>query len=168
MTANRSGVLHANCSRPSESRIVSSKRDSNIQKDRPITMASTASDETSSWKWIFYGNIIVPTGNPFHSSESESDPHTLWLGPGLLLYLDHVLCVNHDGIIVRLEHRQNISPYKHHPGLVELSAHEFLCPGFIDLHIHAPQYAYSGTGTFLARKIAGITFKTLTLTFTCL
>jgi hypothetical protein len=131
-------------------------------------MASTASDETSSWKWIFYGNIVVPTGNPFHSSESKSDPHTLWLGPGLLLYLDHVLCVNHDGIIVRFEHQQNISPYKHHPGLVELSTHEFLCPGFIDLHIHAPQYAYSGTGTFLARKIAGITFKTLTLTFTCL
>ena len=25
--------------------------------------------------------------------------------------------------------------------------YEFLCPGFVDTHIHAPQYSYTGTGT---------------------
>lgn len=30
---------------------------------------------------------------------------------------------------------------------VTLQAHEFLMPGFIDTHVHAPQYQYAGTGT---------------------
>lgn len=145
MTPNRSEVLHANSDRSSPKTM--SHRDS-ITKD-PATMTSW-----SSWKWIFYGNIVVPTGNPFHScvEESESDPHTLWLGPGLLLYLNHSLCVNHDGIIVRFEPQQDISRYRDHPGLIKLSTYEFLCPGFIDLHIHAPQYAFTGTGEFRARN----------------
>ncbi|KAI2496663.1 imidazolonepropionase [Fragilaria crotonensis] len=32
-------------------------------------------------------------------------------------------------------------------GYVRLGPHEFLTPGFIDLHIHAPQYAFTGTAT---------------------
>lgn len=29
----------------------------------------------------------------------------------------------------------------------ELGPSQFLCPGFVDTHIHAPQFAYTGTAT---------------------
>lgn len=28
----------------------------------------------------------------------------------------------------------------------QLASHEFIMPGFIDCHIHAPQFSYTGTG----------------------
>jgi len=31
--------------------------------------------------------------------------------------------------------------------VLELKKNQFLCPGFIDTHIHAPQYSYTGTAT---------------------
>lgn len=33
--------------------------------------------------------------------------------------------------------------------VVRLKPGQFLCPGFIDLHVHAPQYSFQGTGTDL-------------------
>lgn len=125
-----------------------------ISKDFGITIITMATSSSSSpspqqeeWQWIFHGNIVVPTGNPFHSPPiDQSDAHTLWLGPGLKLCLNHVLIVNHDGIIVHFRYDKDISKYTHLPSFVQLSDHEFLCPGFIDLHIHAPQFAYTGTG----------------------
>jgi len=117
-------------------------------------MASTASaqNDASFWQWIFYGNIVVPTANPFHSPVGSDEPHTLWLGPGLKLCLKHVLVVNHDGIIVKFEYQDDVSSHEHLPTFVRLEEYEFLCPGFIDLHIHAPQFAFTGTGASSARQ----------------
>ena len=116
-----------------------------------LTMMASASachHDTASWQWIFYGNIVVPTGNPFHTTiNSDNVPHTLWLGPGLKLCLEHVLIVNHDGIIIHFRHQVDISSYEKHSNFVRLSKYDFLCPGFIDLHIHAPQFAFTGTAT---------------------
>ena len=116
------------------------------------------------FKWIIRGNIVVPTGNPFSKSvQEEYDIETLdcqsdvyWLGRGLKLLRDHVLAVDNSGII------QQILPYMsflsghaiyeiewaNNKKFITLqSENEFVCPGMIDLHIHAPQYAYTGTAT---------------------
>lgn len=44
-----------------------------------------------------------------------------------------------------------------------LGSHEFLCPGLIDLQLHAPQYAYTGTAT--DRPFLGINGWLETYTF---
>lgn len=105
-------------------------------------------DSWATCPWIFHGNIVIPLGNPFCASPVEytDDLSTIWLGPGLKLCLDHLLVVDQNGIIVHLAHEEDISTYESRKNFVRLSQHEFLCPGFIDLHIHAPQYAYTGTG----------------------
>lgn len=113
--------------------------------------------DRTTWQWIFYGNIVIPLGNPFHAApikidEHDDDPFTLWLGPGLKLCLNHLLIVDHNGIIVSLAHQEDVSSYEGEKSFVRLSQHEFLCPGFIDLHIHAPQYAYTGTGMYVSEK----------------
>lgn len=108
---------------------------------------SAAAQDTSGWKWIFYGNIIVPTGNPFHSKVGSDEPHTIWLGAGLKLLRNHILAVDHDGIIVQLDYLEDVSSLEHLENFMKLSDTEFLCPGFIDLHIHAPQFPFTGTAT---------------------
>lgn len=111
----------------------------------------TTVEEEPFYQWTFHGNIVVPTGNPFDSDpDEEIDPHTLWLGPGLLLCLDHLLMVNRDGLIFFFDHVEDVSLIENQPNFVKLAPHEFLCPGFIDLHIHAPQFAYTGTGWLFA------------------
>jgi Amidohydrolase family len=151
-----------------------------------------------SFQWIFRGNIVVPTSNPFvfgasscatttdsndeaiadtptvtmkntpMASADDDDDDTssvVWLGPGLKLLLDHVVAVDEIGIIRHVSPTQSFcSSYKESTPscsiseflttlvptvqhVVELSSYEFLCPGLIDLHIHAPQYAFTGTAT---------------------
>ena len=126
----------------------------------------------SSLRYVFQGTIVVPTGNPFDAEarrkEQEETRHQIdgtWLGPGLKMLLDHVLAVNQDGIIVSLAPMEeskdiisavaaaiSISDHENDTkrtviDYVQLSSWEFLCPGMIDLHIHAPQFAYTGTAT---------------------
>lgn len=120
--------------------------------------------EKKSFKWIFRGNVVVPTGNPFsHDATNQQqpgdcEPHCCqWLGPNLKLLVEHILTVDDAGIIRHLEpaavflaQRQldsmeaatNIAEH-----VIVLQPREFLIPGMIDLHIHAPQYAYTGTAT---------------------
>jgi guanine deaminase len=155
-----------------------------------------------SFQWIFRGNIVVPTSNPFvfgasscatttdsndeaiaiadtptvtmkntpmaSADDDDDDDDTssvVWLGPGLKLLLDHVVAVDEIGIIRHVSPTQSFcSSYKESTPscsiseflttlvptvqhVVELSSYEFLCPGLIDLHIHAPQYAFTGTAT---------------------
>lgn len=123
-----------------------------------------AHDNTTTWQWIFHGNIVIPLGNPFRAApvDHDDDPSTLWLGPRLKLCLDHLLVVDQNGIIVHLAHEEDISTYEHRTNFVRLSQHEFLCPGFIDLHIHAPQYAYTGTGMSASTDKPQLRRKTLT------
>jgi len=118
------------------------------------------SEEEQRYQWIFHGNVVVPTGNPYdemaltRSSSGEdldmTDPTIeVWLGPGLKLCLNHVIAVDYDGIIVCMAHQDSwdLTPFQGKPNYVRLSTHEFVCPGFIDLHIHAPQFAFTGTAT---------------------
>jgi cytosine/adenosine deaminase-related metal-dependent hydrolase len=105
-------------------------------------------------RWIIHGNIVVPTGNPFTTQPQESkEGESLALGPGVILKLNHILTVGADGIITRLElariffENNEKSVIEEHEGYILLKEHEFACPGLIDLHIHAPQYAFTGTAT---------------------
>lgn len=110
--------------------------------------------ETSPITLAFRGNIVFATRNPFAENATD-DAHyhngndTQWLGPGLLLCLDHVLTVNQMGFIVDLfpAHKFDWNAVKSEVQVQTLPPHSFLVPGLIDLHIHAPQFAYTGTAT---------------------
>lgn len=109
-------------------------------------------------KWRIRGNLVVPTGNPFDSdapsttaSAEDESAGVSWLGSHLKLLKDHVLTVNHEGFILdiypsKVYDDRGGSGNEKADNTIELSPNEFLCPGMIDLHIHAPQYAYTGTG----------------------
>jgi hypothetical protein len=68
-------------------------------------------DDDDSFQMIIHGTIVVPTGNPFlqgnsnnnNSTSNTSNTSIQELGPGINLLLDHVMVVNHDGIIVLVE-----------------------------------------------------------------
>ena len=113
------------------------------------TIAKESGD--MSFRWAFHGNIVVPTGNPFSSSIStqENQRDVEWLGQGLKLCREHVLVVDNAGVIIQFEHASSLVTVvmQKTRGYVKLGPHEFLTPGFIDLHIHAPQYAFTGTAT---------------------
>jgi cytosine/adenosine deaminase-related metal-dependent hydrolase len=112
----------------------------------------------STTAWIFRGNIVVPTENPFVADEttSSSNKNEEWLGPGLKLLLDSELHVNNIGIITHIAPLSSSTSAASSSTaaaaaagavVVQLSNTEFLCPGFIDLHIHAPQFIFTGTAT---------------------
>ena len=115
--------------------------------------------ETSPITLAFRGNIVFATRNPFVEDTADDDDtqchhksnDTQWLGPGLLLCLDHVLTVNQMGFIVDLcparKFDWNAVNNNKNVQVQTLPAHSFLVPGLIDLHIHAPQFAYTGTAT---------------------
>lgn len=117
------------------------------------SLKSTIAKESEEipFKWSFHGNIVIPTGNPFLSTIplQENHPDVEWLGPGLKLCREHVLIVDNGGVIIHLAHASSLdlSVLQGKRGYVELGPHEFLSPGFIDLHIHAPQFAFTGTAT---------------------
>jgi guanine deaminase len=145
-----------------------------------MTEPSSLDDEDEDLRWIFRGNVVVPTGNPFsvdvqrefeRRKEGAATNRHRWLGPGLRMLPDHVLAVDSaTGFIRRLEPasdellRSLSSRHSSSAEVVEMSStREFLCPGFIDLHIHAPQYSYAGTAT--DRPLMGDTGWLETYTF---
>ena len=87
--------------------------------------------------WIIHGNFIVPNENTKSVEIKE----------------DYVLkCSTLVGVIqyfgpASTSVSKNIVKGEEGESVIELSKYEFLVPGFIDLHIHAPQYSYSGTAT---------------------
>ena len=60
-----------------------------------------------------------------------------------------MVAVDKCGVIVHIGHESSLDLTMLHQkrGYIKLEPHEFLSPGFIDLHIHAPQFAFSGTAT---------------------
>ena len=70
---------------------------------------------------------------------------------GLIEFVDDGLIVVEDGAIVAVaKDADQIKAVlaEHRPqDVVELAETEFLAPGMVDCHVHAPQYAYSGTAT---------------------
>lgn len=60
---------------------------------------------------------------------------------------DALIVIGPDGVIVRVEaaNAAAVEPYRAAGQLVELSAAQYLLPGLIDTHIHAPQWPQTGT-----------------------
>ena len=125
-------------------------------------MVDSDSDERwqSEFQWIVHGHVVMSTRNPCLPDLDEDDDRTFDqcsdtcnLGCGLIIKLNHILAVDQAGMVVHVgparDFYATISEDKCrlHPGYLRLSPTSFLCPGLIDLHIHAPQYAFSGTGT---------------------
>lgn len=81
-------------------------------------------------KYIFYGTII-----------DTPDPVTLRIRK------NHV-CVVNEGIIeiIQPSNNHNLEQYQNFT-IINLSDSQFICPGFIDLHCHAPQYRQVGSAT---------------------
>ena len=70
---------------------------------------------------------------------------------GLIEFVEDGLIVVEDGAIIAVaKDADQIKAVlaEHRPqDVVELAETEFLAPGMVDCHVHAPQYAYSGTAT---------------------
>ncbi|MDI4646959.1 guanine deaminase [Cohnella hashimotonis] len=64
---------------------------------------------------------------------------------------DHLFCVNADGVIARTiapdapDYEAVRSEYADTDRYRKLAPGQYLLPGFVDLHVHAPQWAQSGT-----------------------
>jgi len=121
---------------------------------------------SSQQELLFLGNFIVPLHNPFEIVDSDAivkKDGVIFIGPGLEMRINHVMHVNVDGIITHFEFQntdasQQLLKRAKQEAVVNntvssriyfthLSEFEFLSPGFIDCHIHAPQYAFAGTAT---------------------
>lgn len=62
-------------------------------------------------------------------------------------FQDVLIVVGADGVIVRVEAAETTTVDRYHAAglLVELTASQYLLPGLIDTHIHAPQWPQTGT-----------------------
>ncbi|MEN0649476.1 amidohydrolase family protein [Caldifermentibacillus hisashii] len=64
---------------------------------------------------------------------------------------DYLFCINRNGVIEKMIHPDDneyelvLHTYQGKDNFRQLSDGQYLLPGFIDLHIHAPQWAQSGT-----------------------
>jgi guanine deaminase len=81
-------------------------------------------------KYIFYGTII-----------DTPDPLTLRIRK------QHVCVVNNGKIeMIEASASPNLDKYQDYV-FIKLSESQFICPGFVDLHCHAPQYRQVGSAT---------------------
>lgn len=88
---------------------------------------------------VFRGLICNPT-------RLETRPR------GVEFLCDHCVGVRSDGTIAFVEPASQLELLSQQfsfplSAVVTLKAHQFLTPGLIDTHIHAPQYCYAGTAT---------------------
>lgn len=80
-------------------------------------------------------------GNGFYSQDFDH----------LVCFQDGLLCVDETGVITALlrpedeNYQQEMQRYAKNGGLQILSPQQVLLPGFVDLHIHGPQWAQAGT-----------------------
>lgn len=64
---------------------------------------------------------------------------------------DHLFCINANGVIERIVTPENpdyqplLEKYQGTDNFHRLADGQYLLPGFVDLHVHAPQWAQSGT-----------------------
>jgi guanine deaminase len=154
--------IHAWCPRQEQQHRASHRQKIDMSAEPEKAPSAPAQSADNKLQWIFRGNLVVPLHNPFLEDsllgEQERDSRTFrQLGPGLELWMDHVLAVDSVGFIVHLAPaslassqellRQTQVPDKTFTFIKLCPQTEFLCPGFIDLHIHAPQFIYTGTAT---------------------
>lgn len=97
-------------------------------------MASAASDAMPPWQYV--------RGQVIHTPERGS----LEILPDAFLQIDRST-----GRIAAFHKQIEPADLAHFHSssdcAVTLQTHEFLMPGFVDTHVHAPQYQYAGTGT---------------------
>ncbi|MGG1677878.1 guanine deaminase [Neobacillus sp. NRS-1170] len=64
---------------------------------------------------------------------------------------DHLFCINEDGMIEKIMAAEDagyqalLDTYQGRENFHRLALGQYLLPGFIDLHVHAPQWAQAGT-----------------------
>ncbi|WP_099364380.1 guanine deaminase, partial [Fredinandcohnia onubensis] len=64
---------------------------------------------------------------------------------------DHLFCINEDGFIEKIvgpnhdEYQRLVEAYQSSDCYHRLAEGQYFLPGFIDLHVHAPQWAQAGT-----------------------
>ncbi|KMY53258.1 chlorohydrolase [Bacillus sp. FJAT-27231] len=64
---------------------------------------------------------------------------------------DHLFCINDEGIIEKVaaptsaDYSLLLAAYEGEENFHRLAEGQYLLPGFVDLHVHAPQWAQSGT-----------------------
>lgn len=64
---------------------------------------------------------------------------------------DYLFCINSDGMIEKIvapeeaDYQQLVDAYEGEDHFHHLAEGQFFLPGFIDLHVHAPQWAQAGT-----------------------
>ncbi|MGE7793286.1 guanine deaminase [Lysinibacillus fusiformis] len=64
---------------------------------------------------------------------------------------DYLFFINADGMIEKTvspehaDYQQLLTTYQHHKHFHQLDEGQYFLPGFVDLHVHAPQWAQSGT-----------------------
>ncbi|WP_136608724.1 guanine deaminase [Paenibacillus dokdonensis] len=64
---------------------------------------------------------------------------------------DHLFCINHEGRIEKVvtpvdsDYQPLLDAYQGQDNYHALDEGQYLLPGFVDLHVHAPQWAQSGT-----------------------
>lgn len=64
---------------------------------------------------------------------------------------DHLFCINADGMIEKVvapeapHYQALLDAYQGKDNFHKLAAGQYLLPGYVDLHVHAPQWAQSGT-----------------------
>lgn len=82
--------------------------------------------------------------------------HTPAPQPGAVEVLrDHLIIIDGDGVIVYIcasspEDDSALAACNLKAAdVINLAEHQFLLPGFVDTHLHAPQYSYCGVGTDL-------------------
>ena len=138
----------------------STARDPHQGSDEEVNEGNEEGNKVG-FQWIFHGTFIVPIGNPFSATTNakvedilfqQDSESTILLAPGIVLRRNHILAVDWKGRIVRFEPAASFFLQQHDISsqssrYIPLQEYEFLCPGLIDLHLHAPQYAFAGTGT---------------------
>jgi guanine deaminase len=64
---------------------------------------------------------------------------------------DHLFCISANGVIEQIvapeeaEYKELINEYSRQKRLQEYEKGQYILPGFVDLHVHAPQWAQAGT-----------------------
>ncbi|MEH7086575.1 guanine deaminase [Neobacillus drentensis] len=67
------------------------------------------------------------------------------------LLKDHLFCINENGMIVKVvsseeaDYQPLLDAYQEEENFHRLAEGQYFLPGFVDLHVHAPQWAQSGT-----------------------
>ncbi|MEH6907295.1 guanine deaminase [Neobacillus drentensis] len=67
------------------------------------------------------------------------------------LLIDHLFCINENGMIEKVvspedvEYQPILDAYQKEENFHHLAEGQYFLPGFVDLHVHAPQWAQSGT-----------------------